>query len=142
MCGSTHLSYKTIRQEEYFCETHISYFKTISLFFFFFLFPFVDNISSVWRTSLIQSLQCKVAFQPALYFLLLREREVWWDQFSKLLSLKTLTEIKKNYNSPHLKNKKQKLRLSEEEEKLAHKTNQWERDYGVSTMIKRMELLG
>lgn len=111
-------------------------------FFFFFLFPFVDNISSVWRTSLIQSLQCKVAFQPALYFLLLREREVWWDQFSKSLSLKTLTEIKKNYNSPHLKNKKQKLRLSEEEEKLAHKTNQWERDYGVSTMIKRMELLG
>lgn len=37
-----------------------------------------------------------------------KERESWWDQFSKWLGLKTVTENKKNYSCHHLKNKKQK----------------------------------
>lgn len=108
---------------KYLFVRHISYFKTIFLLNFLFNFHFVDSISSLWRTSLMQSLQCKVAFQAVSYF---SYWETWWDQFSKLLSVKTLTEKEnKIYNSHHLMYKTpQKFRLSEEEKQACKQTNE------------------
>lgn len=87
-----------------FCKIHIHILKQFYTLFLFVCFTFVDNISSFWMTSFTQPLQCKVMIQTGLFLGRARrresrergrERESWWDQSSKWLWLKTVTEIKK-----------------------------------------------